>query len=161
VYQKIKDDPREFDLQAKQQVSPSLNVNEGRIPPFGRNALGDPVLEAEAFRLNPGDMSALVGTAQGLVLIKCDAVIPPDTTKRLDQERAKLTEEVLAKKVQIEMQKAFVGLREKAGARLLLKGPNTPIDLAAETRALLRDASPLAGQGPRAMPAASVPGPGR
>jgi parvulin-like peptidyl-prolyl isomerase len=142
-YPTIRDSAEEFDKKAKTQASPHLAAAGGRLPTFGRHTLGDETLEREAFKLHEGEVSIVVGTPQGKVVLKCDKRIPPDTTKRLEQERDHLQKEVLEKKVQLEMQVAFKKLHEKANPRLMLKGPNQPEDLTAEARHLLADGPPL------------------
>ena len=57
------------------------------MPAFGRHTLGDENLEREAFKLQPGEVSTLIGTPQGQVVIKCDRRIPPDTNVKLEQVR--------------------------------------------------------------------------
>jgi hypothetical protein len=144
-YPRVRDSEEEFAKVAKHQVSPSLAATGGVIPPFGRHTLGDENLEAAAFKLQPGDVTTVIGTPQGHVVLKLDKRIPPDTSKKLEQVRAELTKEVLEKKVQLEMQVVFKELRDKVQPRLMLKDPSKPIDLVGDTKKLLEDLPPLSG----------------
>jgi hypothetical protein len=142
-YPRIRDSEREFDLKAKSQASPSLAAKGGRIDVFGRHTLGDENLEREAFKLQPGEMSALIGTPQGQVVIKCDKRIPPDTSVSLESVREKLTKEVREKKLQQEMMVVFKELRDKANPRFLLRIENQVQDLAAETKKAMEATGPV------------------
>lgn len=147
-YAKIRDSEEEFDRKAKSQASASLAAQGGKIPPFGRHTLGDETLEREAFRLQPGEISTLIGTAQGQVVIRCDRRIPPDKGVKLEQVRDKLATEVRERKVQMEMQMVFRELKEKATPRLILQGTNQVEDLAAESKRLLSEAQAIQGRLP-------------
>jgi parvulin-like peptidyl-prolyl isomerase len=142
-YAKIRDSEAEFDRKARQQASATLAARGGRLEaPFGRHTLGDENLEREAFKLQPGEITTLIGTPQGNVVLKCDRRIPPDKSVDLEKVRPQLTREILEKKVQIEMQVAFKELRDKAHPRLLLKDPNKREDLAETTEQLLAEEHP-------------------
>jgi hypothetical protein len=151
-YASLRDSEEEFDRMARHQASPALAAKGGKVEPFGRHTLGDEQLEREAFKLQPGEVSTLIGTPQGNVVIKCDRRLPPDTNASLEKERPKLVEEVLKKKVNLEMQVVFKQMREQAHPRLVLKDPNRPVDIAAETREILSDVKE-----PLAMPRKGAP----
>jgi parvulin-like peptidyl-prolyl isomerase len=152
-YAGIRDSEEEFDRVARHQASSKLAANGGKVEPFGRHTLGDEKLEREAFKLQPGEVSTLIGTPQGNVVIKCDRRIPADTDASLEQERPKLVEEILKKKMHLEMQVAFKQFRDQAKPRLVLKDPNKPVDLAAQTKEILSDT----GTEPLAMPRKGAP----
>jgi len=147
-YAKLRDSEEEFARKAKNQPSPTLAAEGGKIPVFGHNTLGDENLEREAFKLQPGEVSPLIGTPQGQVIIKCDKRIAADGKAKLDDVKAKLGKEIEEKKVQMEMQVVFKELREKANPQLILKNPGKPDDLIAETKKLLSDLPPLNGPNP-------------
>jgi hypothetical protein len=151
-YPRIRDSEAEFDRKAREQPTGTLAAKGGRVAPFGRHTLGDEAVEREAFKLQPGEVSTLIGTPQGNVVIKCDRRIPSDTNASLEKERPKLVEEILKKKVNLEMQVVFKQMREKARPRLVLKDPNRPVDIAAETKEILSDVKE-----PLAMPRKGAP----
>ncbi len=131
-YARLRDSEAEFNNRAKAQASNSLSAKGGRIDPFGRHSLGNDDLEKEAFTLQPGEVTRLVETPEGIVLLKCDQRIPPDTSVSLEQVRARLAQEVLKKKVEQEMHVVFDDLRQAARPKLLLKDGSRPEDLKAE-----------------------------
>jgi parvulin-like peptidyl-prolyl isomerase len=135
-YTRIRDNPEAFDEKAKQQASTTLAAKGGWVDPFGRHTLGDEDVEREAFKLQPGEMTTLIGTPQGNVVVKLHKRIPPDTSVSLESVREPLTKEVYEKKVQIEMQTAFRDLRQDANPRLMLKD-GKPVNLTEETKKLL------------------------
>ncbi len=146
-YERLRSSEAEFDRKARSQPSPTLAQNAGKLPPFGRFSLGDDNLEREAFRLQPGEVSPLVGTPQGLVVLKCDKRIPPDDKVKMEQVREQLIKETREKKMQIEMHLAFNELRKRAEPQLLLQGTGQPEDLMAEMKKLNADLPPLAPAG--------------
>src|SRR4029077_12338399 len=97
------DSADEFDRVAKTQASPQLASQAGHIEPFGRHTTGNDELENEAFKLQPGEISRVVETPQGLVVLKCIRHIEPKKTAVLNDEvRAKLEKEIIEKKVKLE-----------------------------------------------------------
>ena len=120
IYAQIRDDPQEFEKLATHQASPSLASTAGHIKPFGRHTTGNEELEQAAFSLKPGEISRLIGTPQGIVVVKCIARIPPKKDKKLEQERARLEKEVIEKKIQQEIPVCFKQLRDQARPNLIL-----------------------------------------
>jgi parvulin-like peptidyl-prolyl isomerase len=146
-YARLRDSASEFDRKARSQASSSLASKAGKLDkPVGRSALGNEDLEREAFRLQPGELTPLVGTPHGLVVLKCDQRIPPDPNVKLEQVRADLLKETTERKTQIEMQVVFKELMQKAEPKMLLKGTGQPEDLMAETKKLMTDLPPLVPQ---------------
>src|SRR5262249_24099862 len=71
-YAKLRDDPKAFDAKAAAQASPTLAKNGGLLDhPIGRHTTGNDALENEAFRLREGEVSSVIGTPEGLVVLKC------------------------------------------------------------------------------------------
>jgi parvulin-like peptidyl-prolyl isomerase len=138
-YAKIRDSEEAFADKAKKQASPTLAAHGGRIDPFGRHTLGDDALEEAAFKLQPGEVSTLIGTPQGNVVIKCDKRIPPDQGVDMEKERPWLEKEVRERKVQIEIGLVFRELAAKARPNLLLRDASRPVDITAETRSILAE----------------------
>ncbi|MCY2946454.1 MAG: peptidylprolyl isomerase [Planctomycetota bacterium] len=136
-YAKIRDSEDEFARAAKNQKSPTLASAGGKIRPLSRNTTGNEDLEKAAFSLQPGEVSALVGTPEGLVVIKCDNRVPSDTTVNFEAMRPKLTKEVTEKKIQAEIPVLFAEMRKKAAPKLLLTGAGGPENLTQSTKDLL------------------------
>jgi parvulin-like peptidyl-prolyl isomerase len=144
-YARLRDSEEEFARKAKSQPSSTLASHGGKMPAFGRHAFGDEDVERAAFQLQPGEVSPLIATPQGQLMLKLDRRLPPNSAVTLDKVRPEMTKEVSAKKLQVEMQLAFKELHDKAAPRLLLKSATTPVDLAAETKRLMSDLPPLNG----------------
>ena len=142
IYSKLRDSEREFDLAAKSQAIQTLASKGGKVDVFGRNSLGDENLEREAFKLRPGETSTLIETPQGVVMLRCDSRIPPDTKTTLEQVRAMRTPEIIEKKVQQEMQVVFRDMREKAKPQLILRWFGKTEDLVGDSQRLLSDLPP-------------------
>ena len=142
----LRDSETEFDRKAQLQPLPHLASKGGRIDTFGKHVLGDDNLEREAFRLQPGETSALIETPQGVVMIRCDKRIPADKGVTLEQVRKERTAEIIQKKVQIEMQVVFKEIRDKAKPQIILKWFGQSEDLAGESKKLMADLPPLGGQ---------------
>jgi parvulin-like peptidyl-prolyl isomerase len=135
-YPEIRDSEAAFAEAAKMQASSSLAAQGGKIPAFGRfGGLGDENLEREAFRLQEGEVTTLVGTAQGYAVFKCDQRIPArrDVDPHDPKVRAELYQDVHRRKVELEMRVYFKQLRDQADPKLMLEDPHKPIDLTAET----------------------------
>ena len=145
-YITLRDSEREFDQAARSQALPSLASKHGKLDAFGHNCLGDENLEREAFKLQPGDTSALIETPQGVVMLRCDKRIPADPKATLEQTRATCTKDILEKKVQIEMQVVFGQLREKAKPQIILKWFGKTEDLLGDSRKLMADIPNLTGK---------------
>ncbi|HWG43428.1 MAG TPA: peptidylprolyl isomerase [Gemmataceae bacterium] len=136
-YTQIRDNPKAFEEKAKSQTSSTLAAKGGAIGPFGRHTLGNEDVEREAFKLQPGDITTLIGTPEGNVVFKLDKRIPANTSVTLESKRAELTQEVFERKVQMEMQTAFRDLRAAAKPKVMLKDSSKPADLTTSTKKLL------------------------
>jgi hypothetical protein len=153
AYPKIRDSEEEFDKAAASQSNPRLMVAQGRVePPFGRHTTGNEEFEKAAFRLQPGELSPVVKTPEGYVIIKCVKRHPPNTEITLDQVRDKLTKEIVDRKIsQQEIPKIFAELRRQADPQVFLRTATTEEDLKADAQRLLQPesgkSSPMA-QGP-------------
>jgi hypothetical protein len=121
TYELIRTDPRQFQLAAGTQPTPALARTDGHIPPLGRHSTGNEKLEEAAFRLREGEVSPLLDTPEGLVVLKCIRRLPADTSRRLEEEREHLKREALDRLLEKETEKAFRELKEQARPRVLLK----------------------------------------
>jgi parvulin-like peptidyl-prolyl isomerase len=139
-YGQLRDNPTAFDEKAKHQASSTLAAQGGKVV-FGRHGLGNEDAEQEAFKLHPGEMTTLIGTPEGNIVLKLEKRIPPNKDVTLDSVRDRLTREVFERKVQLEMQTAFKDLRAKANPKIMIKDASKPIDLAETTKKML-SASP-------------------
>jgi hypothetical protein len=142
LYPKIRDNEEEFDRVSKQQPDPKLAATAGKIAPFGRHTTGNEEMEKAAFALKPGEISQVIETPQGLVVIKCLQHIPPDG-KKLEEVRDVLTQDIISRKInQQEIPKFFSELRERAHPTLFLKEGETEDELVREAQRELQMATP-------------------
>jgi hypothetical protein len=147
-YAEIRDTEKAFADKATHQASHELAAHDGhlmdgnKIRLIGRYTLGNPDLERELFSLKPGEVSKLVETPEGIVVMKCDRRVPPDASVTLESVRPKLQKEVSERMTQVQMPLVFAELRKAADPRLLLKDPNRPEDLTADVERQLKDAGP-------------------
>jgi hypothetical protein len=151
-YASIRDNEDEFQRKATMQANSQLAANGGRLPPIGHRTVGNDAVEQAAFRLQPGEMSPVIDTPDGCVVIHCDKRIPPDTTVSLESKRDALYKDVFERKVQMEIPKAFAELRERANVNALLTDPTKPgPSLAETTQQLLKgDQAPAPAKAPAA-----------
>jgi len=110
---------KSFDTVAGAQSSSTLAAQQGRIRPFGRHGIEDKELEKVAFGLQPGELSPLVQTPQGIALIKCLGRIPANPARRFEEVRESLRKEVRDRFMDRESPQVFKELREQAMPQLL------------------------------------------
>jgi hypothetical protein len=129
LYPKLRDSEDEFDRASRQQANPRLAATGGKIAPFGRHTTGNEEMEKAAFGLKPNEISQVIETPDGLVVIKCLQHIPPDG-KKLEEVRDELTKDIIARKInQQEIPKLFKELHDQAHPTLFLKESETEEDL--------------------------------
>jgi RNA polymerase sigma factor (sigma-70 family) len=128
AYASIRDNEDEFKRRAAMQANSQLAANGGRIPLFGHHAIGNDEMEKAAFRLQPGEISPVVDTENGWVVIRCDKRVPPDAIVSFESVRSKLLQDVFDRKVQLEIPKAFAELQKQANVNTLLVDPNRKDD---------------------------------
>ena len=138
-YPKLRDSEEEFHKAAKNQKSASLAATAGKIRPIARNTTGNEQLEKAAFALQPNEVSPVIGTPEGLVVVKCDKRIPADTTVNLEAVREKITAEIIEKKIQAEIPVAFAEMRKRANPKLILQGTNQADDLTKTIAPLIKE----------------------
>ena len=147
-YAEIRDKEETFANKAAHQASHDLAAHDGHLMDganirlIGRYTLGNPDLERELFSLNPGEVSKLVETPEGIVVMKCDRRVPPDGSVSLESVRSRLEKEVTERMTQIQMPLVFADLRKTADPRLLLKDPNRPEDLTRDVEHQLNEMGP-------------------
>jgi len=151
MYGKIRDSEEEFDRAARGQASHELAATGGHIKPIGRNTTGNPALEKAAFSLRPDEVSDLIEAPEGVVVVKCVKRLPPETSYTLEGERVRLTNEIIEKKLQMEIPKVFAELREKAQPKFLLGQPITEAELRRSVERMLQEGANKSGA-PPALP---------
>jgi hypothetical protein len=116
-----KEKPEEFDRVARTQSIAPLAAEGGKIPPI-HHYFGDPNLDREAFKLNPGEVSPLIGMPDGtFVILQCVRKVPRDSTKSMAHERDGLRQELTEVRLAQELPKVFKMLRDEAKPQIFLK----------------------------------------
>jgi hypothetical protein len=114
----LRDEAR-FERKAGTQPNATLALTNGRMKPFGRHGTDNEKLEKAAFRLKAGEISPLVDTPEGLLLIKCLQRLPADSGVDFEKVREGLREEVHQSLLQKEQPRMMEQLKEQARPRLL------------------------------------------
>ncbi|MGE0760733.1 MAG: peptidylprolyl isomerase [Pirellulaceae bacterium] len=144
----------EFFGQLAQQYSlePISRSNQGKVPPI-RQFGGQPVLEAEAFRLKADELSGIVAVGDKFIIMRCLG-----RTKPVVQDKAAVADElrrdIHEKKIRIAMAEEFDRLREAAQIHNFLAG--TTQDGGHGARATASQASSAAPVTSGGRPAAST-----
>lgn len=129
AHERLRKSDEEFERYARQQAVGSLAATGGRIKPFGRGCGTHPEVEKEAFLLQPGEVSRLIATNDGTIMLKVDRLLPPDATARYEDHKERLTREVYDKKMAAEIPKLMKVLRDQANPNVILKKTLTAEDL--------------------------------
>ena len=91
------------------------------VPPIHRH-FGDPNIERIAFGLKVGDVSPLIGLPdKTVVILKCDKLIPEDPTRRFEDERLLLYQEIHELKLQQMINEKIADMRKQANPKLMLQ----------------------------------------
>jgi parvulin-like peptidyl-prolyl isomerase len=128
AYPTIRDNPEEFDRQAKLQNS-GLAAVHGMMEPFGHYGFGDDVIEKEVFKLKEGEITDLLHWPSGAkptdpyscVVLKVVRRLPPDPTKKLEDVRPALEKEIIEHKIQAAMFDKMKALQAAADPQIILK----------------------------------------
>ncbi len=121
VYDRIRKSEEEFDREARKQMNPVLASKGGEVAPIARYGIGDnTTLEEEAFKLQPGDVSRILTTREGILVIKCDAILPAENVD-FEKVRPSLEKEVIDRKLTKEVPAFFKKLQDEARPQLFLK----------------------------------------
>jgi hypothetical protein len=142
TYARIRDSEEEFDRASRMQATPSLAASGGKITPIGRNTTGNEALEKAAFSLQKGELSQVIDTPDGVVVVKCLGRIPPDSSKTLEQVHDALYTEVFEKKLRLEIPRAFHELRAQANPKFILKDGSNDEELRQDVLESLQSTSP-------------------
>jgi hypothetical protein len=155
-YATIRDNDDEFQRKAKLQADSRLAATGGRLDaPIAHHTTGDEDLERVVFRLQENEVSELLDTPNGVVVVKCLKRIPAKTDVSMQSVRPQLFKEVFDRKVQREIPVVFKELQKQAEVNYLLTDPNKPIDLTETTQQTL-GAAPPAGPAKGVVPASNA-----
>ena len=121
---KLRDSGEEFDRAARAQANRTLAAAGGMARPITRHTHGSgDTVTVRAFQLKEGEISEVMKTGIGYVVIKLVKIIPPSRPKDAAQARAAATKRATEMKISAEQPKLFAELREAAKPELLYGGP--------------------------------------
>ncbi|HTU26740.1 MAG TPA: peptidylprolyl isomerase [Pirellulales bacterium] len=113
VWEKARDNPtlEHFAVLAKQYSNDAASGSlGGEIPPIQRHG-GQPLLEAEAFALKPGDLSSVVQVGENFIVLFCEGYTKPIQID-MAEARKYIKEDLTEKKTRIAMHKEYDRLVE-------------------------------------------------
>jgi hypothetical protein len=141
IWAQVRQSDKEWDHAARSQPEEHLAMTCGQIQPISRHS-GVDIIEKVAFGLRPGEVSQVIETPpQGVLIMKCIKVMPPDRTKIFENERDALQREVFEKKIVEEAPKVFKELLDEAKPVRYLepeKAPQKVADLKRTSEEMLR-----------------------
>lgn len=124
-YGKIRASQEEFDRAARNMANPALAASAGNIKPISRHLYAqDKIVEDVAFQLNPGEVSQVLTTSQGFLVMKLHAVLPPDDKVQFEKEKERLQKQAFDEKMTQEIPKFFAELKTQAAPRMIFDGPD-------------------------------------
>lgn len=123
TYGKIRNNADEFDRAARGQANPSLAAACGNIN-IARYTQGEEAIVIEtAYKLNPGEVSEVLSTRLGYVVLKLKAIVPPDANANFEKVKDRLRKQAKDEKLTQEIPKLFAELKTQAKPNLIFTGP--------------------------------------
>lgn len=126
--QKKWDDARksqdEYDAAARAQPNPSLAAAKGEVAPIGRHLPSeDKIVEETAFKLKAGEVSEILRTKQGWVVLKLKEVIPPNANTTFEKEKDRLFAAAYDERLQMQIPAKFAELKKAAQPSIVYTPP--------------------------------------
>lgn len=144
-YDAIRKDDQGFDRKARAQAISSLAANGGKTQPIARFSGVHPDVEQQAFSLQPGEVSRLIQTPEGTMVLKVDGYVEANPDVKFELERERLSKAVYDRKIAAEIPVLFKSLKEEAKPVFILKKANDPATVQREVEQEIQQTS---GQAP-------------
>jgi hypothetical protein len=128
LWQRVCKSEDAFLEEAGKQAIPELASRKGDIPPIHKH-FPDPAIEKEAFRLKPGEVSAIIPIPDGTgahVILRCEKHLLEDRSKRIEDERMILSQQIEQRKLAARIPEVLQELRRQAMPRIVLGGQTPP-----------------------------------
>ncbi len=136
------------ELAHQYSVEPTSQANYGKVPPVRMHG-GQPILEKEAFRLKPGELSGILAIGDKFLIVRCLGRTQP-VVKDFNAVKNELYKDLHEKKLRLAMAKEFDRLKESAQIDNFLAG-TTQSGKASTTT------TPTAAQATYVQPASGAP----
>src|SRR3954447_11548423 len=145
VYDELRKSDAAFDAAARSQPYSDLQATGGKVDPIGRHS-GPATAKFEeiAFNLKDGQVSEMIDTGNGSMIIKRVGIVPARAEVSFDAQRAALERELTDRQMDELVPKMFAQLNKEANPLFIL----TPKD---ETKAELDEKSKRLGVDPAAL----------
>lgn len=132
MYEKLRKDADFFDEQARANYLPDLAARGGLADPIGRHSGAESAkIEEIAFKLKEGEISEVIDTGNGSMILKLVKIYPPRTDVTFEKARPELAKDVAEQKLQRQI--------PLIAAQILLKAKPTfilaPADMSEEEKA--------------------------
>lgn len=156
VWEMARNNPSEQffgDLAHQYSIEPVSRSNLGKVPPIRRYG-GQPVVEEEAFRLKPGELSGILAVGDRYIILKCLGRTQPVVQDFAAVEK-ELRKDIHEKKLRLAMADEFDRLKQAARIDNLIAGKSQAGERALQARTAALP-PPAAAQGRAAGPAAGT-----
>ena len=125
VYGRIRNNNTEFDSEARRQANPGLAAACGHIKPITKHlASDDKKVEEVAFQLKEGEVSQILHTQQGYIVMKLVKVLPANDKVKYETERPMLHKAAFEQRLEAEIPKCFAALKQAAKPEFYYSGPS-------------------------------------
>ena len=112
------------ELANQYSVEPISKANFGKIPPIRRFG-GQPIIEDEAFSLEPGALSSILSVADKYIILRCLGRTKP-VVQEFAAVESELRKEIHEKRLRLAMAEEFDRLKESAQIDNFLEGSSQP-----------------------------------
>lgn len=107
-------------LAEQYSIEPGSQALQGEVPPIKKHG-GQPLLEKEAFALQPGELSGIIQVDGKFIILFCEGYTEPVKVE-LDQVREEIVKDLFEKKLQIAMGQYFERIQDTATVDNYLAG---------------------------------------
>jgi hypothetical protein len=122
MYTSLRDDPNAFDAAARSQLYKDLATVGGEVDPIGRySGEGTAKVEQIAFQLKDGQLSEIIDTGGGIMVIKRLHAIPAKKEITYESVRPQLHKEATDRMTELEIPKFFAELNGEAKPLYILE----------------------------------------
>ena len=112
------------ELAHQYSIEPASRAHYGEVPPIQKHG-GKKVLEEEAFRLQPGEISGLIPLGKSWIILWCKGRTTP-VVQDFDAVRDELYRDIMEKKLRIAMAEEYESLQKNAQIDNFLVGSSQP-----------------------------------
>ncbi len=115
VWGQARDNPTDQyfgELAHQYSIEPASRANFGKVPPLRQHG-GQPLLEREAFKLQPGELSGIIAVGDKYIILRCLGRTDP-VVKDFAAVKDELTKDIQEKKLRLAMADKFEHLMQSA-----------------------------------------------